>query len=59
MFNAFIAFITTLLFGVVIFAKIWWDGSGMSFTFTKWYFGIFFIAALVVGACTFAGFIQF
>ncbi len=51
--NALIAFISILLLGVVVFAKIWWDGSGISFKFTKWYFGIFFIVALIVGGSTF------
>lgn len=59
MFNAFIAFISIMLLGVVIFIKLWWDGPGTSLAFTKWFFGIFFIAALIVGACTFAGMIQF
>ncbi len=51
--NALIAFISILLLGIVIFAKIWWDGSGIGFKFTKWYFGIFFVAALIVGGGTF------
>ncbi|MGG1637959.1 hypothetical protein MHH56_05045 [Paenibacillus sp. FSL K6-3182] len=59
MFDAFIAFISIILFGVVIFVKIWWDGEGTSFKFTKWYFGIFFIAALIVGGCTYVGVIKF
>jgi len=59
MFNAFIAFICIILLGVVIFVKIWWDGTSTSFTFIKWFFGIFFIAALIVGACTYLGVIQF
>ncbi|MNC43493.1 hypothetical protein D3C75_923560 [compost metagenome] len=51
--NALIAFISILLLGVVIFVKIWWDGPGISFKFTKWYFGIFLLAALIVGGGTF------
>lgn len=50
MFNAFIAFSSTLLLGVIIFLKLFWDGSGiMSFKFTKWFFGIVLIAALIAG----------
>ena len=51
--NAFIAFICTIILGVIIYVKIWWEGPGTSFTFTKWYSGIFFIAALIVGVCTY------
>lgn len=53
MFNAFIAFLSTFLLGVVIYAKIWWDGSGVGWKFTKWFFGLFFIAALIVGGVTY------
>ncbi|MFD0715814.1 hypothetical protein [Paenibacillus sp. GCM10027626] len=52
--NALIAFVSIMLLGVVIFVKLWWDdGAIMSFKFTKWYFGIFFVAALIVGGVTF------
>lgn len=52
--NALIAFVSIMLLGIVIFVKLWWDdGTVMSFKFTKWYFGIFFVAALIVGGGTF------
>lgn len=53
MFNALIAFLSVLLLGILIFVKLWWDGEGMSLRFAKWYFGIFLIAALIVGVCTY------
>ena len=53
MFNAFIAFICIILLGVAIFVKIWWDGAGMTFRFIKWFFGIFLIAAFIVGGGTY------
>lgn len=53
MFYAFIAFLSTFLLGVVIYGSLWWQGSDMSWRVTKWYFGIFFIAALVVGVITY------
>ncbi len=59
MYNAFIAFIYIIILGAVIYAKIWWDGPGLSFKFTKWYFSIFFVVGLIVGVFTYAGVIQF
>ncbi|WP_212961152.1 hypothetical protein [Cohnella xylanilytica] len=49
MYNGFIGFISILILGGVIYAKLWWDGSGMSWKFTKWYSLLFVIAALAVG----------
>lgn len=46
--NALIVFISILLLGAVIYGKIWWEGAGVSFKFTKWYFVIFSLAALIV-----------
>ncbi|BFH65362.1 hypothetical protein [Paenibacillus azoreducens] len=51
--NAFIAFISIVLLGIVIYVKVWWDGAGMSLRFTKWFFGICLVAAAVVGIGTF------
>ncbi|QJD84968.1 hypothetical protein [Cohnella herbarum] len=59
MFNAFIAFISIMILGAVIYGKLWWDGPGVGLKFTKWYFGIFFVAALIVGGITLAGFFEF
>ncbi|OXM82663.1 hypothetical protein [Paenibacillus rigui] len=53
MYSAFIAFISILLLGAVIYAKIWWDGTGVGLTFTKWFFGIFGIAGLVAAGITY------
>ena len=46
------AFTAVLLLGAVIYGKLWWDGSGMSWRFTKWYFGLFAVGALITGICT-------
>lgn len=60
MYYAFIAWISIILLGAVIYWKLWWDdGAAMTLRFTKWYFGIVFVAAVIVGACTFAGLISF
>lgn len=45
------AFLGVLVLGGVIYWKIWWDGSNIGWRFTKWYFGLFLIAALVTGVC--------
>ncbi|WP_187386106.1 hypothetical protein [Paenibacillus tuaregi] len=47
--NGLIALVSVLLLGIVIYAKLWWDGSTMSLRFTKWYFGLFLLGALIVG----------
>lgn len=53
---AFIAWLSILLLGIVIYFTAWWQGTGMSLKFTKWYFGFFFAAAVIVGGYTyFAG----
>lgn len=51
--NALIAFISIIVLGCVIFFSVWWDGGSVSLKFTKWFFGIFFAAALIVGGCTY------
>ncbi|WP_247740857.1 hypothetical protein [Cohnella sp. LGH] len=58
-FNAFIAFISVMLLGAVIYGTVWWQGSNMSWKFTKWFFIVFFIAALITGVLALAGVIQF
>ncbi|WP_433945534.1 hypothetical protein [Paenibacillus sp. SN-8-1] len=47
--NGLIALVSILLLGIVIYAKLWWDGSTMSLRFTKWYFGLFLLGAVIVG----------
>lgn len=51
--DALIAFVSTIILGIVILAKIWWDGDGTSWRFTKWYSVVFFAVAIVVGGITF------
>ncbi|RNB92472.1 hypothetical protein EDM56_01905 [Brevibacillus fluminis] len=59
MYNAFIAFISVLLLGGIIYWTAWWEGSWVSLRFTKWFFTIFLIAAVITGICTYVGKIQF
>ncbi|MGG1552475.1 hypothetical protein [Paenibacillus ferrarius] len=51
--DAFTVFIGIILLGLVIFIKVWWDGTGMSMKFTKWYFAFFFSTAVIGSICTF------
>jgi hypothetical protein len=51
--NALIAFFGILVLGAVIYVTIWWEGPNMSIKFTKWFFSIFVVAALIVGGYTF------
>lgn len=51
--NALIAFVSILILGIVVFVKIWWEGTGTSFRFTKWYFVFFILAAAGVGVYTY------
>ncbi|SFF07831.1 hypothetical protein SAMN04487969_11358 [Paenibacillus algorifonticola] len=51
--DALIAFASTMLLGIIILVKIWWDGDGTSWRFTKWFSGICLAVALVVGGITF------
>ncbi len=46
------AFSAILILGAIIYGKLWWDGAGMSWRFTKWYFGLFAVGALITGICT-------
>ncbi|GJM79316.1 hypothetical protein HMSSN139_18120 [Paenibacillus sp. HMSSN-139] len=47
-----VAFVSVMLLGIVIFVKLWWDdGANMRLKFWLWYFGLFFVGALVVGTC--------
>jgi hypothetical protein len=59
LFNAFVAFSSVMLLGAVIYGTAWWQGPGVTWKFTKWFFGIFFIAAIVTGVLTLAGVIEF
>lgn len=52
--NGLIALVSILLLGIVIYAKLWWEGSGMSWQFTKWYFGLFLFGAVIVGGYFYA-----
>lgn len=56
---ALIAFSSVMLLGVVIYGTAWWQGPGISIRFTKWFFGIFFIAAAVSGILTYTGALRF
>lgn len=47
--EALIAFIGVILLGVVIYVSAWMDGSTWTKKVTKWFFGIFFVAALITG----------
>lgn len=51
--NAIIAFVSVFLLGVVIYVSVWWEGSYFSLAFTKWFFIIFFVVALVSGGATY------
>jgi hypothetical protein len=51
--NAAIVFVCVLLIGIGIYIRIWWDGHGVSFKFTKWYFAIFLAASLILGLLTY------
>jgi len=51
--NALIALVAMVILGIILYIRLWWDGPGISFKFTKWYFGIALIAALIVAAVTF------
>ena len=51
--NALIAFVCVFLLGVVIYVTAWWEGSYFNLAFTKWFFVIFFVVALVSGGVTF------
>ncbi|WP_281933227.1 hypothetical protein [Paenibacillus tyrfis] len=51
--NALIAFVSIMVLGGVIFYSLWWEGGNVGFTFAKWFFGIFFVAAMVVGGYTY------
>lgn len=45
--EALIAFICVMVLGIVSYVGAWLDGSTMTKKFTKWFFGIFFVAALI------------
>ena len=51
--NALIALVTMVILSIVVYIRLWWDGPGISLKFTKWYFGIALIAALIIAAVTF------
>ncbi|WP_338552769.1 hypothetical protein [Paenibacillus sp. KS-LC4] len=51
--NALIVLVIIPIIAIAIFIKVWWDGNGMSWKFTKWYFGIFLVLALVGSAVAF------
>lgn len=51
--NALVAFVSIMILGGVIFYSFWWEGGNVGFKFAKWFFGIFFAAALVVGGYTY------
>ncbi|QMV41494.1 hypothetical protein [Cohnella cholangitidis] len=58
MYNAGIAFLSVMLLGAIIYGKLWWDGPGVGLKFTKWFFGIFVLAGIVVAGITYAGVIK-
>ncbi|MFC5404906.1 hypothetical protein [Cohnella soli] len=51
--NAIGGFFAILILGAIIYGKIWWDGPGLNWRFTKWYFAIFLVAAIAVGVGTY------
>ncbi|WP_187274397.1 hypothetical protein [Paenibacillus sp. N3.4] len=47
--TAIIAFVASIIVGIGIYISVWWDTGKMTWTFTKWYFGIIFLIALICG----------
>jgi len=47
------ASIFTVVMGLIFYFKLWWDGPGASWRFTRWFFGILVIIVLVVGLCVY------
>ncbi|MNN06699.1 hypothetical protein D3C81_1195000 [compost metagenome] len=51
--TAFYASIFTVILGGIFYFKLWWDGPGVGWKFTRWFFAILLVVTLVVGVCTY------
>ncbi|MEI7028373.1 hypothetical protein [Paenibacillus sp. y28] len=47
--NFMIGFISILIAEIILFIKIWMDGTYVGLRFAKWYFGIAVMVAVIVG----------
>lgn len=45
--------IFTVFLGLIFYFKLWWDGPGVSWSFTKKFFCILVITVCIVGVCAY------